>query len=142
MNSIDPIIRLFLEEADQQGDKPAILFQDMRLTYAEVRLAVERLSAQWEAMGVSWDDTDLNMTAERLNLFSSYFGPICWTYLHRGIRFTGFFAPPAARPVGIIASSIGSAIATPLPRRKVRRFKGVRMSPWDGRSRGVAAIIR
>jgi predicted phosphodiesterase len=42
-----------------------------------------------------WYDPDLNMTARRLDLFSSYFGPIHWTFLHRGVRFTGFFAAVA-----------------------------------------------
>ena len=50
---------------------------------------------KWEALGVAWNDPDLNMTAERLNLFSSSFGPICWTFLYREIRFTGFFAAVA-----------------------------------------------
>ena len=39
-----------------------------------------------------WDDVELNMTAERLDLFASWFGPIQWTFLYRDIRFTGFFA--------------------------------------------------
>lgn len=39
-----------------------------------------------------WDDVALNMTAQRLDLFASYFGPIHWTFLHRNVRFTGFFA--------------------------------------------------
>lgn len=39
-----------------------------------------------------WDDTKLQMTAERLDLFSSYFGPANWSFLFRGVRFTGFFA--------------------------------------------------
>ena len=42
-----------------------------------------------------WDDRQLCMTAERLELFSSYFGPIHWTFLHREVRFTGFFAAVA-----------------------------------------------
>ncbi|MBM82155.1 MAG: hypothetical protein CMJ78_16430 [Planctomycetaceae bacterium] len=39
-----------------------------------------------------WDDTKLNMTADRLDLFSSYFGAPHWTFLFRDVRFTGFFA--------------------------------------------------
>jgi predicted MPP superfamily phosphohydrolase len=39
-----------------------------------------------------WNDVALNMTATRLDLFSSYFGAAQWTFLHRGVRFTGFFA--------------------------------------------------
>jgi predicted MPP superfamily phosphohydrolase len=42
-----------------------------------------------------WDDRTLNMRSERLDLFSSYFGPIHWTFLHRGVRFTGFYAAVA-----------------------------------------------
>ena len=42
-----------------------------------------------------WDDVTLNMQAERLDLFASYFGPIHWTFLYRDVRFTGFFAAVA-----------------------------------------------
>ena len=50
---------------------------------------------KWEAQGLGWHDPDLNMTAARLDLFASYFGPIHWTFLHRDVRFTGFFAAVA-----------------------------------------------
>ena len=42
-----------------------------------------------------WHDPDLNMTGRRLDLFSSYFGPIHWSFLHRNVRFTGFYAAVA-----------------------------------------------
>ena len=42
-----------------------------------------------------WDDVVLNMKSSRLDLFSSYFGPIHWTFLYRGVRFTGFYAAVA-----------------------------------------------
>ena len=42
-----------------------------------------------------WDDTRIQMTAERLDLFAAYFGPAHWTFLYRGIRFTGMFAAMA-----------------------------------------------
>ena len=42
-----------------------------------------------------WDDRTLNMTGRRLGLFSSYFGPIHWSFMHREVRFTGFFAAVA-----------------------------------------------
>lgn len=42
-----------------------------------------------------WDDTRLNMRAERLDLFARYFGPIHWTFVFRSVRFTGFFAAVA-----------------------------------------------
>ena len=42
-----------------------------------------------------WDDTALNMTSRRLDLFASYFGPIHWTFLHKGVRFTGLYAAAA-----------------------------------------------
>ena len=42
-----------------------------------------------------WDDRNLNMTASRLDLFSSYFGPISWSFRHRDVRFTGMFAAVA-----------------------------------------------
>ncbi len=47
-------------------------------------------TAKWD-----WNDPDLNMTAHRLDLFASYFGPIHWTFLYREIRFTGFYAAVA-----------------------------------------------
>ncbi len=50
---------------------------------------------KWDPQGLGWNDPDLNMTAAALDLFSSYFGPIHWTFLHRGVRFTGFFAAVA-----------------------------------------------
>ncbi len=50
---------------------------------------------KWEELGVAWHDPALNMTAGRLDLFSSYFGPANWTFLYRGVRFTGFYAAVA-----------------------------------------------
>lgn len=50
---------------------------------------------KWEERGWAWNDPDWNMTEARLRLFASYFGPIHWTFLWRGIRFTGFFAAVA-----------------------------------------------
>lgn len=50
---------------------------------------------KWEAQGLAWDDTDWNMTADRLDLFASYFGPIHWSFLYRQVRFTGFYAAVA-----------------------------------------------
>jgi len=41
------------------------------------------------------DDIALNMTSERLQLFASYFGPVNWSFLHKEVRFTGFFAAVA-----------------------------------------------
>ena len=35
------------------------------------------------------------MKAERLDTFASYFGPIHWTFMFRGVRFTGFYAAVA-----------------------------------------------
>ncbi len=40
-------------------------------------------------------DIALNMTSERLTLFATYFGPIFWTFMHRGVRFSGFYAAVA-----------------------------------------------
>ncbi|MEO1997139.1 MAG: metallophosphoesterase [Planctomycetaceae bacterium] len=42
-----------------------------------------------------WDDTQIVMTRRRLELFASWFGPIHWSFLFRGVRFTGFFAAVA-----------------------------------------------
>lgn len=50
---------------------------------------------KWEDKGLGWHDPDLNMTAQRLDLFASYFGPIHWTFQYRDVRFTGFFAAVA-----------------------------------------------
>lgn len=50
---------------------------------------------KWDDRGLGWNDPDLNMTAGRLDLFSSYFGPIHWTFQHRNVRFTGFYAAVA-----------------------------------------------
>ena len=41
------------------------------------------------------DDPAFNMTSDRLRLFSTYFGPLHWTFLHRDVRFTGFYAAVA-----------------------------------------------
>jgi len=41
------------------------------------------------------DDRDLNMTSARLQFFASYFGPINWSFLHKEVRFTGFYAAVA-----------------------------------------------
>jgi len=35
------------------------------------------------------------MTSDRLDLFSEYFGPPFWTFVHRNVRFTGFYAAVA-----------------------------------------------
>ena len=41
------------------------------------------------------NDLDLNVTSEQLRRFAWYFGPNHWTFLHKGVRFTGFFAAMA-----------------------------------------------
>ncbi len=48
---------------------------------------------RWQ--GLEWNDPDWNMTERRLDLFASYFGPIHWTFMHRDVRFTGFYAAVA-----------------------------------------------
>jgi len=35
------------------------------------------------------DDIDLNVTSEQLSGFSKFFGPLWWSFVHRGIRFSG-----------------------------------------------------
>ena len=57
--------------------------------------AVDGRKPNWDAQGLGWSDTALNMTAPRLDLFVNYFGPIHWTFQHRGVRFTGFYAAVA-----------------------------------------------
>jgi 3',5'-cyclic AMP phosphodiesterase CpdA len=54
--------------------------------------SVNGVKPKWDDRGLGWNDPDLNMTAERLNRFSAYFGPISWTFQHRAVRFTGFYA--------------------------------------------------
>jgi len=54
---------------------------------------VNGVKRRWE--GLEWNDPDWNMTERRLDLFSSYFGPIHWTFMHREVRFTGFYAAVA-----------------------------------------------
>jgi len=54
---------------------------------------------KWEERGLGWNDPDLNMTAARLDRFASYFGPIHWSFLYRGVRFTGFYAAVAGTGV-------------------------------------------
>ncbi len=48
-----------------------------------------------EGPGSDRDDVSLNMTSRRLGLFASYFGPINWTFMHKEVRFTGFYAAVA-----------------------------------------------
>tara|TARA_R110002095_G_scaffold35763_3_gene33586 strand:- start:182 stop:1171 length:990 start_codon:yes stop_codon:yes gene_type:complete len=50
---------------------------------------------RWDPKGLGWNDPELNMTATRLDLFSNYFGPLQWSFLHREVRFTGFYAAVA-----------------------------------------------
>lgn len=48
-----------------------------------------------EGPGADRSDIALNMTSARLSLFASWFGPIQWSFLHREVRFTGFYAAVA-----------------------------------------------
>jgi predicted phosphodiesterase len=57
--------------------------------------ATEKGDKSKNKRGWDWNDPDLNMTARRLDLFASYFGPIHWTFLYRQVRFTGFYAAVA-----------------------------------------------
>ena len=50
---------------------------------------------KWSELGLDWNDPDCNMTSRSLDFFSSHFGPVHWTFLYRGVRFTGFFAAMA-----------------------------------------------
>jgi hypothetical protein len=78
----------------------------------------QRSQAQVGALGVAWNDPDLNVTAQRLDLFSSYFGPICWTFLYREIRFTGFFAAVAGSGLPHENDSGGCSNGCPICRRR------------------------
>ena len=56
---------------------------------------VNGVKPRWDPHGLGWNDPELNMRARRLDLFAAYFGPIQWTFLHRNVRFTGFYAAVA-----------------------------------------------
>jgi predicted MPP superfamily phosphohydrolase len=45
----------------------------------------------WDKKGLGWNDVDLNVTQNRIDVFSSYFGAPNWTFLHKDVRFTGFY---------------------------------------------------
>ncbi len=36
------------------------------------------------------DDVHLNVTSAQLAAFAEFFGPLWWTFVHRGVRFSGF----------------------------------------------------
>lgn len=36
------------------------------------------------------DDISLNITSEQVRQFSSVFGPLWWSFVHKGVRFSGF----------------------------------------------------
>lgn len=57
--------------------------------------SVNGVKPRWDPKGLGWNDPELNMTAKRLDLFSNYFGPLQWSFQHREIRFTGFYAAVA-----------------------------------------------
>lgn len=48
-----------------------------------------------EGPGERRRDIELNMASSRLQLFASHFGPVNWTFQHKEVRFTGFFAAVA-----------------------------------------------
>ena len=41
------------------------------------------------------DDLALNVTSEELRKFASHFAPIPWSFVHRNVRFSGFYAAVA-----------------------------------------------
>ncbi|MFO7899984.1 MAG: metallophosphoesterase [Planctomycetota bacterium] len=41
------------------------------------------------------DDVALNVTSEQLRQFGRFFGPTCWTFVHKNVRFTGLYAAVA-----------------------------------------------
>jgi len=41
------------------------------------------------------DDVSLNVTGEQLERFASYFGPMLWSFVHKQVRFSGFYAAAA-----------------------------------------------
>lgn len=42
--------------------------------------------------GTGRDDISLNMTAEQLDKYSKYFGEFPWSFVHKNVRFSGFYA--------------------------------------------------
>ena len=41
------------------------------------------------------EDPRINVTAEQLDRFSSYFGEFPWSFVHKNVRFSGFYAAVA-----------------------------------------------
>lgn len=37
------------------------------------------------------NDLELNVTSHQIRKFADYFGPIQWTFVHKNVRFTGFY---------------------------------------------------
>ncbi|MEE2675486.1 MAG: metallophosphoesterase [Planctomycetota bacterium] len=50
---------------------------------------------RWDPLGLGWYDPELNMTSERLELFTQIYGKINWTFTHKNVRFSGFYAAVA-----------------------------------------------
>ena len=50
---------------------------------------------RWDPLGLGWYDPALNMTSERLKLFAQIYGEINWTFIHKDVRFSGFYAAVA-----------------------------------------------
>lgn len=57
--------------------------------------SVNGAKKRWDPVGLGWHDPELNMTAERLELFAQIYGSINWTFTHKGVRFSGFYAAVA-----------------------------------------------
>jgi len=74
------------------------------------------------------DDVSLNMTSDRLQLFSSYFGPINWSFLHKGVRFTGFYAAVAG--TGLREEARFWRFMERLPRLPKARYHVAMMHYW------------
>ena len=70
---------------------------------------------KWSELGLDWNDPDCNMTSRSLDFFSSYFGPVHWTFLYRGVRFTGFFAAMAGSSLPQEEHLLADARADPEP---------------------------
>ena len=76
-----------------------------RFELEQVRNDLDRLPCDWRVVvgnmdtgnkhtdrdsGPARKDTDLNVTSDQLKQFSEFFGPLWWTFIHKGVRFSGF----------------------------------------------------
>jgi len=52
---------------------------------------------KWTDVQGAWeyDDLEMRINSDWVRQFSTITGPLCWTFAHRDVRFTGFYSPLA-----------------------------------------------